>query len=218
VSRLRVVLADDHRVLRSGLKALLEADGDLEVVGESSDGKTCIDQVISLNPDIAILDINMPHCNGLEALEILKTAAPRTRILILTMHDDLEYLRQVLALGGAGYVLKQAAPEELMAAIRTVSEGGVYLQSNHARLLADYNDRLSLVPQDEAHAKYESLSEREAEVLKLIALGYRNTEIAETASISVKTVETYKSRLMSKLDLHSRAALVRFALDLDLLT
>jgi two-component system response regulator NreC len=218
VSRLRVVLADDHRVLRSGLKALLEADGDLEVVGESSDGKTCIDQVISLNPDIAILDINMPHCNGLEALEILKTAAPRTRILILTMHDDVEYLRQVLALGGAGYVLKQAAPEELMAAIRTVSEGGVYLQSNHARLLADYNDRLSLVPQDEAHAKYESLSEREAEVLKLIALGYRNTEIAETASISVKTVETYKSRLMSKLDLHSRAALVRFALDLDLLT
>lgn len=218
MSRLRVVLADDHRVLRSGLKALLEADGDLEVVGESSDGKTCIDQVISLNPDIAILDINMPHCNGLEALEILKTAAPRTRILILTMHDDVEYLRQVLALGGAGYVLKQAAPEELMAAIRTVSEGGVYLQSNHARLLADYNDRLSLVPQDEAHAKYESLSEREAEVLKLIALGYRNTEIAETASISVKTVETYKSRLMSKLDLHSRAALVRFALDLDLLT
>jgi two-component system response regulator NreC len=212
------VLADDHRVLRSGLKALLEAEGDLEVVGESSDGNTCIDQVISLRPDIAILDINMPHCNGLEALEILKTAAPRTRVLILTMHDDVEYLRQVLALGGAGYVLKQAAPEELMAAIRTVSEGGVYLQSNHARLLADYNDQLSLVPQDDAHAKYESLSEREAEVLKLIALGYRNTEIAETASISVKTVETYKSRLMSKLDLHSRAALVRFALDLDLLT
>lgn len=218
MSALRVVLADDHRVLRSGLKALLEAEGDLEVVGESSDGNTCIDQVISLRPDIAILDINMPHCNGLEALEILKTAAPRTRVLILTMHDDVEYLRQVLALGGAGYVLKQAAPEELMAAIRTVSEGGVYLQSNHARLLADYNDQLSLVPQDDAHAKYESLSEREAEVLKLIALGYRNTEIAETASISVKTVETYKSRLMSKLDLHSRAALVRFALDLDLLT
>ncbi|GBE25863.1 MAG TPA: response regulator transcription factor [Actinobacteria bacterium] len=214
---IRIVLADDHAVLRSGLKALLEADGDIEVVGESGDGTTCIEQVISLDPDIAILDINMPHCNGLEALETLQTAAPRTRILILTMHDDIEYLRKVLALGGAGYVLKHSASEELMSAIRTVQDGGVYLHSDHARVVAVSDAEPEPPSLDEPHTRYASLSEREAEVLKLVALGYRNTEIAEMVFISVKTVETYKSRLMRKLDIHSRAALVRFALDLDLL-
>jgi DNA-binding NarL/FixJ family response regulator len=213
----RVVLADDHEVLRSGLKALLEADGDLEVVGESADGEACVDQIINLDPDIAILDINMPNCNGLEALEILQLRASRTRVLILTMHDDVEYLRKVLALGGAGYVLKQAASEELLSAIRTVISGGVYLHPDHAKILADI-ENASIPPQmDEPHERLASLSEREAEMLQLIALGYRNTEIAEMAHLSVKTVETYKSRLMQKLDLHSRAALVRFALDLDLL-
>lgn len=213
----RVVLADDHAVLRSGLKALLEADGDLEVVGESGDGEACVEQVLSLGPDIAILDINMPRCNGLEALEILQSKAPRTRVLILTMHDDVEYLRKVLSLGGAGYVLKQAASEELMSAIRTVVDGGVYLHPDHARILADMENVSTQPPVDEAYARYETLSEREAEVLQLIALGYRNTEIANLSHLSVKTVETYKSRLMNKLDLHSRAALVRFALDLGIL-
>lgn len=216
MTSIRVVLADDHAVLRSGLKTLLEADGEITVVGESGDGTTCIEQVISLDPDIAILDINMPHCNGLEALETLQTAAPRTRILILTMHDDVEYLRKVLALGGAGYVLKHSASEELMSAIRTVRDGGVYLHSDHARLLAESSNEAE-PPLDEPHIRYASLSEREAQVLRLVALGYRNTEIAEMVFISVKTVETYKSRLMQKLDIHSRAALVRFALDLDLL-
>jgi two-component system, NarL family, response regulator NreC len=218
MSKVRVVLADDHAVLRSGLKALLEADNDIEVVGESGDGETCIEQIIALDPDIAILDINMPRCSGLEALESLKTTAPRTRVLILTMHDDIEYLRKVLALGGAGYVLKHAASEELMSAIRTVQHGGVYLHSDHARVIALSESEPEPPSLDEPHARYESLSDREAEVLKLIALGYRNTEIAEMAYISVKTVETYKSRLMQKLDLHSRAALVRFALDMDLLS
>jgi two-component system response regulator NreC len=213
----RVVLADDHAVLRSGLRALLEADGDLEVVGESADGEACIDQITNLDPDIAILDINMPNCNGLEALEILQLRASRTRVLILTMHDDVEYLRKVLALGGAGYVLKQAAFEELLSAVRTVISGGVYLHPDHARILADIENASIQSQMDEPHKRLASLSEREAEVLRLIALGHRNTEIAEMAHLSVKTVETYKSRLMQKLDLHSRAALVRFALDLDLL-
>jgi DNA-binding NarL/FixJ family response regulator len=217
MSAIRVVLTDDHAVLRSGLKALLEADGDLEVVGESADGEACVDQVINLDPDIAILDINMPHCDGLEALEILQSRAPRTRVLILTMHDDIEYLRKVLALGGAGYVLKQSASEELLSAIRTVVSGGVYLHPDHARVLAEVEVASTQPTMDEPHKRLAALSEREAEVLELIALGYRNTEIAEMAHLSVKTVETYKSRLMQKLDLHSRAALVRFALDLDLL-
>jgi two-component system response regulator NreC len=217
MSAIRVVLADDHAVLRSGLKALLEADGDLEVVGESGDGEACVDQIISLDPDIAILDINMPHCDGLEALEILQSKAPRTRVLILTMHDDIGYLRRVLALGGAGYVLKQSASEELLSAIRTVMSGGVYLHPDHAKVLADVENTSAQRTIDEPHRQLAALSKREAEVLVLIALGYRNTEIAEMAHLSVKTVETYKYRLMQKLDLHSRAALVRFALDVDLL-
>jgi DNA-binding NarL/FixJ family response regulator len=217
MSTVRVVLSDDHVVLRSGLKALLEADGDLEVIGESDDGRACVEQVIDLDPDIAILDINMPHCDGLEALEILQTRAPRTRILILTMHDDVEYLRKVLLLGGAGYVLKQSASEELMSAIRTVIDGGVYLHPDHAKILADFDSASLPQPIDEVNARYATLSGREAEVLKFTALGYQNSEIASLSNLSVKTVETYKSRLMDKLDLHSRAALVRFALDLDLL-
>jgi len=217
MNTLRIVLADDHAVLRSGLTALLEADGNIEVVGESGDGATCVEQIIALDPDIAIIDINMPHCNGLEALETLQSVAPRTRVLILTMHDDVEYLRKVLALGGAGYVLKHAASEELLSAIRTVQDGGVYLHPDHARLLAVPDGEPAHQPLDEPHRRYDSLSERETEVLKLVALGYRNTEIAEMSYISVKTVETYKARLMEKLDLHSRAALVRFALDLGLL-
>jgi DNA-binding NarL/FixJ family response regulator len=217
MSATRVVLADDHAVLRSGLKVLLEADGDLEVVGESADGEACVDQIIDLDPDIAILDINMPHCDGLEALEVLQSKAPRTRVLILTMHDDIEYLRKVLALGGAGYVLKQSASEELLSAIRTVLSGGVYLHPDHAKALAELENTSTQRTIDEPHQQFAALSEREAEVLELIALGYRNTEIAEMAHLSVKTVETYKSRLMKKLDLHSRAALVRFALDIDLL-
>lgn len=217
MSAIRIVLADDHEVLRSGLKALLERDGDLEVVGEHSDGRTCVEQILTLDPDIAILDINMPHCNGLEALEILQVEAPRTRVLMLTMHDNIEYLRKVLALGGAGYVLKQAASEELMSAIRTVIGGGVYLHPDHAKILADIENAALQPPIDEAHALYETLSAREAEVFKLIALGYRNAEIADMSFLSVKTVETYKSRLKQKLDLHSRAALVRMALDLGLL-
>lgn len=217
MSAIRIVLADDHRVLRSGLKALLEADGDLEVVGEAANGESCVDQVISLDPDIAILDINMPNCNGLEALEILRLRAPRTRILILTMHDNIEYLRKAISLGGAGYVLKEVASEELMSAIRTVASGGVYLHPDHAKILADIESASLKPPIDEAQARYEMLSGREAEVLKLIALGYRNAEIADMSYLSVKTVETYKSRLMRKLGLRSRAALVRFALDLGLL-
>jgi DNA-binding NarL/FixJ family response regulator len=217
MSAIRVVLADDHAVLRSGLKALLEADGDLEVVGEAANGEACVDQIINLDPDIAILDINMPNCDGLEALEILQSKASRTRVLMLTMHDDIEYLRKVLALGGAGYVLKQSASEELLSAIRTVISGGVYLHPDHAKVLAEVENTSTQPTMDEPHKQLAALSEREAEVLELVALGYRNIEIAEMAHLSVKTVETYKSRLMQKLDLHSRAALVRFALDLDLL-
>lgn len=216
IQPIRIFLADDHAVLRAGLKALLNAEPDMEVVGEAGDGQSCIQAATQLRPDVILLDINMPHCNGLEALVELRRQAPLSRILILTMHDDAGYLRQVLAAGGAGYVLKQAADTELLSAIRTVYNGGVFLHPAHTKIL--FEDTLpapsSTPPTDTPLAR---LSDRELEVLRLIAFGHANKEIADTLYLSVKSVETYKARLMEKLGLTSRAALVRFALEHGLL-
>ncbi len=211
---IRIVLVDDHAVLRAGLTALLNAEADMAVGGAAGDGAESLRVVSALQPDVILLDINMPTMSGLEALPELRKVAPKGRILILTMHDDQTYLRQVLALGGSGYVLKQAADSELLTAIRTVYYGGTFLHPSHAQALltvptaptvATVADDLSI------------LSERELEVLKLVALGHSNKEIAEMLFLSVKTVETYKTRLMEKLDLKSRAALVRYALQHGLL-
>lgn len=219
--QIRIFLADDHTVLRAGLRALLNREPDMKVVGEAEDGESCVRQVVLSKPDIVLLDINMPCCGGLEALPRLGALVPDTRVLVLTMHDDPEYLKQVLASGGAGYVLKQAASEELLSAIRAVYDGGIYLHPQHTRVLLDAAvDRQKdtrAAPMDEKHARYANLSEREAQIFKLVALGHRNGEIAEMLHLSVKTVETYKSRLMQKLGLRSRAALVRLALDLGIL-
>ncbi|MEZ4862312.1 MAG: response regulator transcription factor [Caldilineaceae bacterium] len=207
---IRIVLADDHAVLRAGLTALLNAEADMEVVGEAGDGAACIRVVQEVRPDVVLLDINMPGVNGLEALAELRKVAPASRVLMLTMHDDQTYLRQVLALGGAGYVLKQAADSELLTAIRTVYHGGAFLHPAHAQALLQADSAAPAEPVDQSLA---TLSDRELEVLKLIALGHSNKEIAEMLFLSVKTVETYKARVMEKLDLKSRAALVRFALN-----
>lgn len=213
---IRIVLADDHAVLRAGLKALLNAEADLEVVGETGHGSNCLDDILLHRPDVVLLDINMPCCNGLELLGQIRQQLPHTRVLMLTMHDDAQYLRQVLAAGGAGYVLKQAADTELLTAIRTVYNGGVFLHPEHTKiLLEDSLNQGALSPaSDNPLAR---LSDREQEVLRLIALGYANKEIAEMLFLSVKTVETYKARVMEKLSLSSRAALVRFALTHNLL-
>jgi two-component system response regulator NreC len=162
----------------------------------------------------------MPGINGLEALEQIRGQAPASHVLILTMHDDAQYLRQAMAAGAAGYVLKQSAGRELLSAIRTVQGGGVYLHPAHARSLAAPDAPAAPVPADEvsvARKRFQLLSEREAEVFELVALGYRNAEIADKLALSVKTVETYKSRMMDKLGLQTRTALVRFALELGVL-
>lgn len=219
MKRIRIFLADDHAVLRAGLKALLNAEPDMTVVGEAEDGESCVRQAVALRPDIVLLDINMPRCNGLEALAQLRAEAPETRVLVLTMHDDVGYLRQVLAAGGAGYVLKQAAGEELLSAIRAVRDGGIYLHPRHTKALLEGaldRERSKVAVQGEPQG-LALLSERERQVLRLVALGYRNSEIADMLYLSVKTVETYKARLMEKLGLRSRAALVRFALDVGIL-
>ena len=218
-----VLLADDHSVLRAGLVALLAAEPDIEVVGEAADGSDCVERVFELDPDIVLMDINMPGCNGLEALARLEQDAPRTRVLMLTMIDDAAYLRRVLAAGGAGYVLKHAAGDELLTAIRTVSAGGVFLHPPHAQLLAGEEPgdapaaELRQIPGDTTE-RVRSLSEREAEVFRLVALGHSNGEIAELMFLSVKTIETYKARLMKKLGAGTRAQLVRLALEVGILS
>ncbi|MCL4827565.1 MAG: response regulator transcription factor [Caldilinea sp.] len=221
MTRIRILLADDHAVLQAGLEAMLNAEGDMQVIGTAGDGHAAVRQAALLQPDVILLDINMPGINGLDALEQIRQQTPASRVLILTMHDDAHYLRQAMAAGAAGYVLKQSAGKELLTAIRTVAQGGVYLHPVHARLLATPDSPPSAsAPGNEpsdAAKRFQLLSEREAEVFALVALGYRNAEIADKLALSVKTVETYKSRMMDKLGLQTRTALVRFALELGML-
>lgn len=221
MTKIRVLLADDHSVLRAGLVALLEAEPDIEVVGEAGDGYECIDKALDLEPDVILMDVNMPRCGGLEALGRIHEDLPETKVLMLTMHDDVGYLRHVLAAGGAGYVLKSAASEDLLSALRTVHDGGVYIHPHHAHLLvmdeSDDKGDADAAAESDLVRRYETLSKRESEVFRLVSLGHSNSEIAELTFLSVKTVETYKARLKKKLDLGSRASLVRAALELDIL-
>lgn len=206
----RILLADDHAVLRAGLRLLLNSQADLEVVGEAASGMDALALAETLEPDLILLDLSMPGLGGLDALPVMRHLAPNTRILILTMHDDPQYLRQALKSGAAGYVLKKAADTELLSAVRAVLRGEVYVHPSMTRVLLE-----DLLPQTGSGNEpdlWNTLSEREQEVLRLVALGYTSAEIAEKLNLSVKTVETYRARGMEKLGLTNRAALVRFAL------
>lgn len=213
VSSIRVLIADDHAVLRAGLRMLLDAQPDMAVVGEAGDGREAIDRASALQPDVILLDLTMPNLGGLAALPQLRDAAPQARVLILTMHDDESYLRQVLAAGAAGYVLKKAADTELLSAIRVVHRGDVYLYPSLTRTLLDSLLGREAKATTPSRDPEETLSEREQAVLRLVALGHTNQEIADKLFLSVKTVETYRARAMDKLGLRSRAALVRFAVE-----
>jgi two-component system response regulator NreC len=212
----RVLLADDHAVLRSGLRLLLTGTKEYEIVGEASSGSETLTLAEQLQPDLILLDLSMPALGGLEALPTLRKLVPSARILILTMHDDPQYLRQALKHGASGYVLKKAADAELLSAMRAVLRGEVYVHPSMTRVLLE--DILPEAQSRNHEQSWEALSEREQEVLKMVALGHTSAEIADSLGLSAKTVETYRARGMEKLGLRSRAALVKFALQEGLIT
>lgn len=220
MSKTRLLIADDHTLFRRGLRLLLDAEHDIEVVGEASDGVEAVALTRRLGPDIMLLDISMPGISGLEVTRLLQQEFPLLKVLILTMHDDEGYLREVLRAGAAGYVLKKAADTELTAAIRAVSRGETFVYPSLTRPLVNaYLETLKTIPSEQAtRTAFDGLTAREVTVLRLLALGYTNQEIADALIVSVKTVETHRSHVMEKLGLKSRADLVRYAMRKGLLT
>jgi DNA-binding NarL/FixJ family response regulator len=208
MTRIRVLLADDHALVRSGLRLLINAQPDLEVVGEAPDCPEALRQVRLLDPDVLTLDLTMPGGGSIKLIEQLRRECPRTVVLVLTMHDDPAYLRAALAAGSAGYVVKTAADTELLRAIRGVSEG---------RVVVDVNLPRTTPPAAGPEAGVAALSGREREVLTLLVQGHTNQEIARRLFLSVKTIETYRARIAEKLGLRTRADLVRYALEVGLL-
>lgn len=205
---LKILLADDHPIVREGLKTLILTQPDMEVIGEASDGQEACQQASLLQPDLVIMDISMPGLGGTQATERLCRECPDTKVLVLTIHEDKGYIRQLLAAGAAGYVLKRAAGEELIHAIRVVSAGRTYLDPDMAgKVVTGFVRRTG----ESLPTKGPSLSDRELEIAKLTASGHSNKEIGNLLDLSVKTVETYRTRGMEKLGLSSRVDLVRYA-------
>jgi len=206
-----VVVVDDHAVVRTGLRLLLDGQEDVEVVGEAGNAKDAIFRARAMKPDVILLDVVMPGESGIDVLPKLKKESPETQVLVLSMQDDPSYVREAFAAGASGYVLKEAADEEVVAAVREVAGGGRYVHPTlGARLVAaDAAER--------AAAEADPLSDREREVLRLLALGHTNQEIAEQLYISVRTAESHRAHIMEKLRLTTRAELVRYALSHDLL-
>ncbi len=208
MAELRIFVVDDHAIIRRGLKALIDAEPGMTVIGEAGDGLAACEQVPALQPDLVIMDVSMPVMTGVQATERLRQECPGVRVLALTVHEDKGYIRQLLSAGAAGYVLKRGAPESLIEAIKVVVGGGVYLDPNVAgKVVGAF---LQKTPKGTATRNAE-LSDRELEVARLTAAGHGNKEIASRLDLSVKTVETYRARSMEKLGLKSRAELVRYA-------
>ncbi len=208
MSKLRVFLADDHPVVREGLKALISAQPDMEVVGEAADGEETVRLATELHPDVVVMDISMPRRDGTAATQDLKRRCPGVKVVALTVHEDRSYVRHVLGAGASGYVVKRTAPEELVTAIRSIAAGMTYVDPSVASEVAA---RRTGKPPSSVGLSGNALSSREEEVVRRIAQGYSNKEIAAQLEVSVKTVETYKTRSMEKLGLRARHDFVRYA-------
>jgi len=216
MERTRVLIADDHAVVRAGLRLLIDSEDDMEVVDEAGDGWQTVEKAVAIRPDVVLLDITMPGLSGLEAAREIRRKAPEVRLLVLTMHSDEAYLRQFLQIGASGFLVKKAADTELVAAIRAVQRGETFVDPSLTQVLVDrYLERPETTG---APGSGEELTARETEVLRLVAQGYTSQQIADRLSISVNTVETHRAHIMGKLGLRGRAELVRYALARGLLT
>ena len=204
MTKLRILIADDHVFIRAGLRALIDAESDMAVIGEAADGWEAIAGFTAAAPDVVLMDLSMPGCDGLEATRRVRAAQPAAKVLALTMHEDRTHIRGILAAGASGYLLKRAAAAELIHAIRAVAQGGLFVDPRIAAKLVG-------IPADDAAPPPGKLSSREAEVLRWIARGYSHKEIAAQLEVSLKSVETYKTRAMEKLGLTGRVDVVRHA-------
>ncbi len=215
--KIRVMIADDHAILRAGLRMLVSAQPDMEVISEASDGETAIQTARESKPDVVLLDLTMPRVGGIRALQAIMRDCPEVRVLVLTMHDDSAYLRSALAAGASGYLLKRAVDAELIAAIRAIHRGGIFVDPRLAGTLVQ--DVLAKTGSKTRSARpVNILSRRELQVLGLVARGYTSAEIATQIYVGVKTIETYRSRFTQKLGLRTRSDVIRFAVQMGLLT
>lgn len=222
MSPIRLMLVDDHQVVRTGLKSFLETQPDFTVVAEAGNGREAITRALEARPDIVLMDVTMPEMDGLEATRELKRLWPECVILALTVHEDKFYFMEMLAAGASGYLTKQAASDELIQAIHTVAQAHVYLQPALARWLIEDYQRLAgerpLVTEAESAIGLDALSTREREVLELVAQGLNNAEIGAKLELSPKTIARHRERIMNRLNLHSRTDLVKFAIRTGLVT
>lgn len=210
MNKIRVLLADDHTLFREGVKLLLENTEEVEVIGQAADGNEAVEKARLLQPDVVIMDITMPHLNGLEATRLIRKEMPEVQVLILTMHGSDDYFFQTLQAGANGFVLKEAAGIDLQVAVKAVHQGGVFIYPSIAKGLV--RDFLERAISGEEQASYADLTSREKEILGLVGDGLTNQEIAERFSLTVNTVQTHRSHIMDKLNLHSRAELMKYAI------
>lgn len=209
-NKLRILIAEDHISVREGFRFIIESQADMEVVGEAGDGRTCIEMARELKPDIVLMDISMPKLNGLKAAAKLKRIAPEIKILTLTRHTDSAFLHELLQAGVSGYVLKQSTSEEIIRALRAIARGDNYLDpAITGKIFSDYTENQNRLRGETSGIP---LTEKESEVLRHIALGYSNQEIADKMSVSVKTIESQKANSLKKLGMHSRKDIIRYAI------
>jgi DNA-binding NarL/FixJ family response regulator len=214
--KIRVLVVDDHTIVRDGICALLRLAGDIEVVGEAANGREALEMAKKLMPDVVLMDIAMPNMDGLEATRRIRKEFPKVKVLVLTQYDDKEYVFPVIEAGASGFISKTAASSELVSGIRSVYRGDSFLSPSAARILVeDYQQEASIRKEQDP---YKQLTDREREILKLLVEGYTTRKIADMLVISVKTVEGHKTNLMSKLDIHNRTDLVKYALRKGIIT